>query len=141
MIDDRHRDARLVDRLLEEDRLGGVRPKDRADMSDGYALLEKLLDHEQANERRVRRVALFTWGTLLLLVPLGGVAFYLSRVRDQFLQEGGRAALLAISILAILALCLAVLTTAVWLFRSRTATLPIIERRLAAMEQLLTQRK
>jgi hypothetical protein len=127
----------LAESLLAEDARGRGRPAERWAGSDGYALLEALLEHERAFERRVRRAAIASWSALLALVPLLGVAFFIVRVGGGLVVEGTRAAVIVVGILAILALFLAVLTTLTWLFRSRTVSLGVIERRLAALEELL----
>lgn len=139
MTNDRDAEEGLAERLLAEDALRRGAPADRGQTSSGYALLAALLEHEQAFERRVRRAAIASWSALLALVPLLGVAFFIVRVGGGLVVEGTRAAVIVVGILAILALVLAVLTTVTWLFRSRTASLGVIERRLAALQELLTR--
>jgi hypothetical protein len=139
MTNDRDAKEELAERLLAEDALGRASPPPtgRWQASDGNAVLAALLEQERAFERRVRRAAVASWSALLALVPLLGVAFFVVRVGGGLLVEVTRAAVIVVGILAILALFLAVLTTVTWLFRSRTASLAVIERRLAALEELL----
>jgi hypothetical protein len=138
MTDDRHEQERLTEALLEEDRRGrATDPK----AHDGDAWLTALLDREQAMERRVRRVAVLAWTAVVALVPLLGGSFFMVRVvPDDWSRDAVRAAVLVIGVFAILATFLAVLTTVAWLFRSRSGSLAVIERRLAALEDLLRRR-
>jgi hypothetical protein len=92
-------------------------------------------------ERRVRRVAVLAWTAVVALVPLLASSFFMVRVvPDDWSRDAVRAAVLMIGVLAILATFLAVLTTVAWLFRSRSGSLAVIERRLAALEDLLRRR-
>jgi fumarate reductase subunit C len=127
MMEDRHSDEELAKRLLSEDGLTS---------SDSRVLMQALIDHEISRERFLRRAAVASWSVVLTLVLMWGCALYGIRARLGFI-EAARAALPVISIFGILALFLAVLTTMAWLFRSRSASLAIIERRLAALEELL----
>ena len=138
MTDDRHEQDRLTEALLAEDRRGrATEPTAR----DGDAWLTALLDREQAMERRVRRVAVLAWTAVVALVPLLGISFFMVRVvPDDWSRDAVRAAVLVMGAFAILAMFLAVLTTMAWLFRSRTGSLAVIERRLAALEDLLRRR-
>jgi hypothetical protein len=126
MMDDRTSDEKLAERLLSEDGLG----------NDRRSPIQTLLDHELAAARFVRRAAVGSWSAALTLVLLWGAAVHIIRAR-LFIVEAARAALPIISIFGVLALFLAVLTTVACLFRSRNTSLAIIERRLAALEELL----
>jgi hypothetical protein len=137
MTDDRDRRSELAERLLAEDGAGPAAGAVRGSARGADAALQALIEDEQATERRVRRVATWSWGALLALVPLIGVLFLLRRLGGGLMVEVARAAAIVVGILFILALFLAVLTTVAWLFRSRTASLAAIERRLAALEELL----
>lgn len=139
MTDDR-REQELTEALLAEDRLRGPAPEARSARDPAW--LTALLEREQEMERRVRRVAVLTWAAVVALVPLVGVAFFLVRVvPDGASRDAMRAVVLVLGVLGILALFLAVLMTVAWLFRSRAASLAVIERRLAALEELLAQRR
>jgi hypothetical protein len=140
MSDDLSRNEGLAKGLLaEEEGRGAERTSGRRPATDSHALLAALLEEERATERRLRRIALGSWAAVLALVPLLGVAFFVVRVSGGLIVEVTRAAAIVAGILAILALFLAVLTTVTWLFRSRTASLAVIERRLAALEELLAR--
>jgi hypothetical protein len=75
------------------------------------------------------------------LVPLLAVAFFMIRVvSDGWGRDALRAVLLVIGVFAILAIFLGLLSTVAWLFRSsRVSSIAVIERRLAAIEDLLRQ--
>jgi len=140
MIDERDRDEQLGERLLAEDHLGRGSAPDRKGARNGYGLLEALLDSEQAAERRVRRVAIGAWRAVVALVPLIGVSVFMVRVvGDGWGRDAIRATVVVIGVFAILALFLATLATVAWLFRSRSVSLAVVERRLAALEELLTR--
>lgn len=134
---DRTRDEELADRLLAEDRRGQDPSAEHEITRDGYALLQALVKSEQAAEQRVRRVAVGSWRAVAALVPLAGVLIFVLREGDSFVRQAARPVLIVVGIFAILAMFLAVLSTVAWLFRSRTASLAVIERRLAALEDLL----
>ena len=127
----------LADRLLLVDGLGSGSSTGRQPSAAGTAFLEILLAREQATEQRLRRAAVGSWGALLALVPLLGIAFFVVRVGGGGIVEVTRAAAIVLGIFSILALFLAVVTTVAWLWRSRTPSLAVIERRLAALEELL----
>jgi uncharacterized membrane protein len=105
--------------------------------------LGALIAHEQAAERRVERVALRAWLAAAGLVPLLAVSIFLVRlVADGWTRSAVRGAALVVGVAALLAIFVALLATTAWLFRSRrTASLTVIERRLAALESLLRQRR
>jgi hypothetical protein len=141
MTDDRHEQQQLTEALLAEDRVARAVAPDPTSARDA-AWLTALLDREQAMERRVRGVAVRAWAAVVALVPLLGVAFFLVRiVPDDWSRDAVRAAVLVLGVFAILATFLAVLTTVAWLFRSRSGSLAVIERRLAALEDLLARRR
>lgn len=140
-MDDQIRDEELANRLLAEDRREQDPSGERDSSRDGYALLQALVNSEQAAEQRVRRVAVGSWRAVAALVPLTGVLIFVIREGDSFVRQAARPLLIVVGIFAILAAFLAVLSTVAWLFRSRTASLAVIERRLAALEDLLRQPK
>lgn len=137
MTDDRDRRSELAERLLAEDGASGGEGAGRRSARGADAALQALIEDEQATERRVRRVATWSWSALLALVPLIGVLFLLRRLGGGLMVDLARAGAIVVGILFILALFLAVLTTIAWLFRPRAASLTAIERRLAALEELL----
>jgi hypothetical protein len=140
MTEDRTRDEQLADRLLAQDRAErGSAPGGR-DPRDVAVFLQALLDSEHAAEQRIRRMAIGSWSAVVALVPLTAVfALAIRVVGDGFNINAVRGAAVVSGVLAILALFLAVLMTVAWLFRSRSASLAVIERRLAALEDLLTR--
>jgi hypothetical protein len=140
MSEDRDQEERLADALLEEDRRRGVSP-DRRRAGEGESWLTALLEREEAAELRVRRLAIAAWRAVVALVPLLGVSVFMIRVvADGWIRDAVRTTVLVIGVFALLAIFLAVLTTVAWLFRSRRASLAVVERRLAALEELLTRR-
>jgi hypothetical protein len=139
MTNDQTGQRELAERLLAEEARGrGATPGHR---QAGDADIGALLEHELATERRLRRAAIGAWSAVLAIVPLLGVAFFIVRTGGGAFVEVTRAAAVVVGILGILALFLAVLTTVTWLLRPRTASLAAIERRLAALERLLTERR
>ena len=137
MSDDRDREEQLAERLLAEDGLGGGAAPESGEARHGDAWLAALLEQERATEARVRRVAVGAWSAVLALVPLLGIAFFVRRVGGGLSVEVIRAFAIVAGIFAILAFVLAMMTTVAWLFRSRAASLAVLERRLAALEELL----
>lgn len=131
----------MAERLLAADGLGRRAVPGATRDQDGTAFLEALLDREEAMERRVRRAAIGAWGAVLALVPLLGIGFFVVRAGGGLIVEVSRAAVLVIGVLAILALFLAVTLTVAWLIRSRSTSLAVIERRLAALEELLSRQR
>lgn len=141
MTNDRHEQEQLAEALLAEDRLAPAPPPDAKSAYDRDVWLTALLEREQALERRVRRVAVLAWTAVLALVPLLGVAIFMIRVvADNWTRDAVRAAVLVIGVFTILAMLLAMMTTVAWLFRSRSGSLAVIERRLAALEELMRRR-
>ncbi len=137
MSDDRRTDEQLAERLLAEDRAERApAPGDRTD-----ALLAALVEGELAAERRVRQAAVGAWRAVVALVPLVAVlAFMVRMVSDGWVRDAVRMTAVVVAVLGGLALFLAALTTVAWLFRSRSVSLAVIERRLAALEERLTRR-
>lgn len=138
-MDDRYSENEMAERLLAADGLERRTGSGKGHVRDGTEFLETLLDREEAMERRVRRAAIGAWGAVLALVPLLGVGFFVVRVGGGLIVEVSRAAVLVVGVLAILALFLAVILTVAWLIRSRSTSLAVIERRLAALEELLSR--
>lgn len=138
-MDDRYPEDEMAERLLAADGLERPTVSGKGHVHDGTDFLETLLDREEAMERRVRRAAIGAWGAVLALVPLLGVGFFVVRVGGGLIVEVSRAAVLVVGVLAILALFLAVILTVAWLIRSRSTSLAVIERRLAALEELLSR--
>lgn len=95
--------------------------------------MEAILDGERATVRRLQRIAVASWAATLL-IPIAGVLFALAPL------DGGSPFILAVMLIGLLggpALALAVITTIVWAFRSRTSTMKAIEMRLADIEDLI----
>ncbi len=136
MNDDRLDDDTMSARLLAEDRLRSSEGPGAAAL-EAPELLARLLDHEMETERRIRQVAVWSWCAVVALVPLVGLMYYLSRTDIELLAEAAGPAMGVAAILAAIALFLALLVTAAWLFRARTMSLAAIERRLAALETQL----
>ncbi len=128
----RHPDEQLADGLLAEE------ARSRGPAGGKDPLLEQMVEHELASERRVRRAAITAWSLLLALLLFFGAAMPTFRFWGAMGWRWlGAAILFGVPVLAALDLIVAILTTAAWLFRPRAASLAIIERRLAALEELL----
>jgi cytochrome bd-type quinol oxidase subunit 2 len=139
MTDERRDEERVAEALLAED-LRARGTSSGAGAVDPW--LTALLDREEKAERRVRRLARGGWAAVAVLVPLLAVAIFLIRVVDDgWVRDAVRAAVLVIGVFAILAIVVALLATVAWLFRSRSQSLAVIERRLAALEALLRGRQ
>jgi hypothetical protein len=139
MNDDR--DQQLAQRLLAEDGLGRDEAPGGGEARGGDAWLAALLAQERAIEARVRRVAVGAWSVVAALVPLLGIAFFIRRVGGGLSVEVIRAVAIVAGIFAILAFVIAMMTTVAWLFRSRAASLAVLARRLAALEELLRRER
>jgi hypothetical protein len=138
-MDTRRRDEELADLLLAED--GKQRwVAERKGWNDSHAGLLALLENEQAAELRIRKIAVRAWAAVVALVPLLSLTMFIRRFDDGFARDAIRAALMVTGIFAMLAVFVALLTTVAWLFHPRRASLAVIERRLAALESLLTRR-
>lgn len=137
MIDHEARERQLADRLLAEDRaMTGV----SAESSEAARWFAVMLAHEQATEQRIRSAAVWAWGTVFASIALFGVATFAYEAGAHALSEAGKAGRIVARLMGGLALFLAVLMTVVWLFRSRSASLAAIERRLGDLERLLRVR-
>jgi hypothetical protein len=135
-VTDRLDESRLGARLLAEDeRRHGA--SGAAPTRDAQALLEVLIDHELATERRLRTSALWAWIAVVAFVCLTGFMRYLSHIDREVIAEAAHPAVFVMMTLAIIALFLALLMTTVWLLRTRSMSLAIIERRLASLESSL----
>ncbi len=133
-MSNRHPDEQLAEGLLAEE------ARSRGPAGGNDPLLEKMVEHELATERRVRRAAITSWSVLFLLLCLFGATMVTIRFwGGSFMRWVGVGIFYGVPVLAFLAFVLALLTTAAWLFRPRAASLALIERRLAALEALLRQ--
>ncbi len=132
-MSERHPDEQLASGLLAEE------ARARGTGQGSEALLAKIVEHELAAERRVRRAAIVAWSVLLALLVLWGVAMVTGRFWAGAWHSVGAAIYFGAPVLALMDLIIAILTTAAWLFRPRAASLAIIERRLADLEELLSR--
>ena len=96
--------------------------------------MEAILEAERAFTRKLQLVALAAWATTML-IPVAGIIGVLAPARDN--GEGMYIAFTLLGLIGGLAFVLAILTTAAWLFRSRTSTMTAIEMRLASLEDLI----
>ena len=130
----------LAARLLDEDRASSG--PDGKDPGAQDRWLEALLDHERVHEQRVRRLALCAWAAVLAFVPLLGISIFMIRmVSDGWTRDAVRVLVLIAGVVAILAAFVALMSTVAWLYRPRTASLAVIERRLAALEAMLRRER
>lgn len=102
-------------------------------------MLQELIDCEQQFEKKVGRMALVAWAVTLASIVLISVCSMLVRDGDATGQDVARALLMIGVATGVIALIIGLLATLTWLLRSRSPSLAAIERRLAAMEQLLKQ--
>ncbi len=125
-----HPDEQLAASLLAEE------ARVRGTGAGSEALLRMVVENELARERRVRGVAIASWSAVFVCAVLFGLgAAFVSGLGR--LHSLGMTLYFAAPVLAFVTFVLAVLTTAAWLFRPRAASLATIERRLAALEELL----
>ena len=125
--------------LAEDERRHGTSGAGPA--RDSQALLEVLIEHELATERRLRGVAFWSWCAVAVLVCLTGLMRYLSRTDRELIAEAAAPAMAVTAALGVLALFLALLMTGVWLVRTRGMSLAVIERRLASLETTLRRER
>jgi type VI protein secretion system component VasK len=100
--------------------------------------LEVMIEREARFETRVRRVATVAWAGTFTVLPILGACMYVIDQRAGSSVEVARSLLAVFGLAGMLTLLLSLLTTIAWLFRSRSASLAAIDRRLAALEQLLS---
>lgn len=101
---------------------------------------ELLLEHERHFERRTRRTAIACWALAFVSLVALATSMFLVRNGGGSIVEVARAAVLVFGVTGIVSLLAAAVSSLTWLFRSRTPTLRAIDRRLAALESLLTAR-
>lgn len=131
------RTRRLADRLIEAEQ--GDRPRAEEVLSDRS--FEQLLLEDRRFEERVRRVALFSWALTLVCLVSALIPLTFAGQREGTALGLARAALVLFGTTGMISLLVATVTSLAWLFRSRTPTLRAIERRLAALERLLLERR
>jgi uncharacterized membrane protein len=129
-MSDRPADEKLADSLLAEE------ARSRGGNVESDTLLRKVVDHELAAERRVRRAAIAAWAVLLTLLVLFAVTLVTGPGSGVW-RWVAIGIYYGVPVLAGLTLIIAILTTTAWLFRPRGASLAAIERRLAALEDLI----
>ncbi|MEL7060216.1 MAG: hypothetical protein AAGN46_09360 [Acidobacteriota bacterium] len=98
----------------------------------------RLLDLEEAHDRRVRIVALAAWTAFLASLVIASMLMFLLRNGDESLLEPARAFAPILFGVGPVSLLIAAATSLRWLVRPRAASLRAIDRRLAALEALLT---
>lgn len=109
--------------------------------SDRDRLLNELLNREKAFESNLGKVALVAWAVALGALVVFSVAVTLSRNGGGVVESVGRMAVMVTVPVGVIGLVIGLMATMCWLFRSRTASLAVIERRLAALEVLLKDLK
>src|SRR5690348_9632047 len=107
------------------------------------------IDAEKRRDRFIRRVSVVAWSATLLLAVLMVIPEAAAVV--QFIHAALRndlpwmtvfsAALPGIVVLGVLSVLIATLSTVAMFFRLRTASLAEIQLRLAALEEMLVERK
>lgn len=100
-------------------------------------LLRDLIDQERVFERKVSKVALFSWATTLACIVIVAVSSVMLRDGSDGAAHIARALILSCGAIGVIGLVIGLLTTITWLFRTRSPTLAVIEKRLAAMELAL----
>lgn len=108
-------------------------------------MFEMMIEREIAHEKNLRRLALVTWSVAITCVLILGVCIFMLRSTfgvypDPTLQEIMRMFILIFGAAGGLSLVIAFLATLRWMFRSRTPSLSVIERRLASMEDVLREK-
>lgn len=103
--------------------------------------LARILVQEEAFERRVRRLAVGSWCVVIGSLPLMGGLVYWIREGAGTSVEIARAYMAVLIPIAIIGLFIAIVFTFFWLFRARTPTLRVIERRLALLEKIIVDGK
>ncbi len=132
----------LADRLIEADNAEAVESStDQAGAID--PAFESMLEDERRFEKRVRRLALLSWAATFacMILVVGSVHIIRYSGSSDTMVDLARSVLMMFGFTGIISLLAAILTSLVWLFRSRTPTLRAIERRLGALEKLLMQQK
>ncbi len=123
----------MTDETPLSDRLINLEVAEPSHLGD----FEKLIETEAQHERKVARLALYSWATTFVcLVVAAASSLMVVEIGGAFVNVV-RFALLVAAGTGIIALFAGALFTAVWVFRSRTPSLRAIERRLARLETLL----
>ena len=126
----------MADQLIEAERGTTPAPSIGADPE-----FERLLEIERTFERRVGRIAAVSWAVAFACLVVVAIAVMTVTNLGGTVVEVIRVLLIISSVTGVVALLAAIVTSISWLFRSRTATLKVIERRLAALEKLLQQQR
>jgi hypothetical protein len=103
--------------------------------------LDHLIAADALFEERVRRMAIWCWSASFVALPLVGVILFIVDNAGGSSVDLARWCLAPVGIGGILSLTGAILATCCWLFRLRGASLAAIERRLAALENILQRRE
>ena len=132
----------LADRLIAADESGELEtpPAGSADIDPWF---ERILQEERRFEKRVSRIALISWA--LTLACLIGATFAIHIIRysgsADTMIDLARSLLILTFGIGVISLLAAIVTSITLLFRSRTPTLRVIERRLRALEELVLRRQ
>ncbi len=130
-------DNDLAARLMAQDAQAMPAPQD-----DGRWMFEQMVAHETMFRRRVGRVAIVAWSVTLGTLPGAGIAAFVIRNGGGSSVEAMRAFAMVLMIVGVISFVGAALSSIAWLFRgSRAPTLAAIERRLAALEEILLSRR
>ena len=130
-----HQPDRIGDRLIEADpTMTTTEPRKGID-----PMFERLLEDERRFEERVHKIAIGSWAVALAsLVLLVSVVAFFGGVRLSSRAEMDDVAVLLLGPIGSVALLSAIVTSLMWLLRSRTPTLRAIAYRLEALERRLT---
>ncbi len=101
---------------------------------------EQLMQAEAQHERKVFRLALYAWSTAFVCLVVVTASSLMVREMGGAFVNVARFALVVAAGTGLVAVFSGTLFTTAWLFRSRTPTLRVIERRLARLETLLEHR-
>ena len=120
--------SELAARLIEED--GARMPRE--------SVLERLMEREEAHERRLRKATLGAWTLAASAVPVLAVGVFYVRTGAGGSVEFARGALLLAAGWGALGLVAELPCTIAWLYRPRAATLAALQERLTDLERRLS---
>ena len=100
-------------------------------------VLRELIEKELRFERKLEKLLWLTWSTTVISVVVLAVCFLVLRTEQGTIVEYARMLLLIAGTFGVTGLAIATMSTFAWLFKSRSASLAVIEKRLASIEQSL----
>lgn len=125
----------LADRLTDAESI-----LDSAPLSQLDHAFERLLETETQHEERVRRVAIGAWAAAFVCLLIVTASFLIIKDQSGAVADVNRFTFIVAAGAGVVAVAAGSLAFAAWLFRSRTPSLRAIDRRLARLEALLTDR-